>query len=286
MTEADTLQSAAEVQPVDQSAGMEVIAALSKVWGDNPQVVGDFIGRPGCPSYLEGMYFDEETLVFQVRGDTVQARQELELAAGSGAFRLEQADDSLFSQKDLDALMDQVARRLKRADERVRANVQGYGTGVHTLDVWLILNTPERRRDFRRQVIDSPALRFSGSSGQELCCLTGTDDTLGVSLFPEQVSLPANARSATFLLVNNGTEQVTCGEHYTMAYERDGQWYELPINGMAVDIAYILSPGKTHRFSGGLFPLVNDNRPGRYRFFTRVDIGDRPVQMMAEFRLE
>lgn len=75
---------------VDQSAGLQVIEALSKVYGNEPNVVGGFIGSSRCPSFLEGMFFDGSTLVFQVRGDTAHARRILESAAGSKAFRLEQ----------------------------------------------------------------------------------------------------------------------------------------------------------------------------------------------------
>lgn len=36
---------------VDQSAGLQVIEALSRVYGNEPNVVGGFIGSPRCPSF-------------------------------------------------------------------------------------------------------------------------------------------------------------------------------------------------------------------------------------------
>lgn len=60
---------------VDQSAGLQVIEALSRVYGNDPNSIGGFIGSPRCPSFLEGMFFDGSTLVFQVRGDTAHARR-------------------------------------------------------------------------------------------------------------------------------------------------------------------------------------------------------------------
>lgn len=285
---ADTVEAVAaeEEVPVDQSAGLQIIEALSKAWGNDPGVVGGFIGNLRCPSYLEGMYFDGETLVFQVRGDTLLVRRELEKASGSAAFRLEQVRDTLFSQKELDALMEVIRQRWDSVAPAVRANVIGYGTGLHTLDVRLILDTPERRQAFREQVLDSPALRFSGSTGTEPCDEVGTSDTLGMRLMPEFPSFPAGAKEATFLLYNESPDKVLSGEHYKLAYERAGRWYWLPINDYAVDIGHITPSGGTHRFTGRLYPLVNDNHPGLYRFFTEVWIGDKEVLMMAEFRLE
>ena len=62
----------------DQSEGWKIIEALTKAYGDNPNLIGDFIGSSRCPDFLEGRYFDGNTLVFQVRGDTTSARQTLE----------------------------------------------------------------------------------------------------------------------------------------------------------------------------------------------------------------
>ena len=182
--------------------------------------------------------------------------------------------------------MEVIRQRWDSVTPVVRANVMGYGTGLHTLDVYLVLNTPERQQAFREQVIDSPALRFSGSTGKEPCLEVGTSDTLGVRLIPEFPSFPVGTEKVTFLLYNESSGKVLSGEHYKLAYERAGRWYWLPINSYAVDIGNITPPGGTHRFTGNLHPQVNGSRPGLYRFFTEVEIGGADVLMMAEFRLE
>ena len=83
----------------NQDEGQKVIDALSKAYGDDPNSIGDFIGSPRCPDFLEGWYFDGNTLVFQVRGDTLRARKILEEVSGSKAFSIEIMTDSTFSEK-------------------------------------------------------------------------------------------------------------------------------------------------------------------------------------------
>lgn len=84
-----TSESVSYVPVPNQVEGMKIIGALSKAYGDNPNVTGDFIGSIRCPSFLEGYYFEGNTLVFQVRGDTLRARKILERVSGSKAFRIE-----------------------------------------------------------------------------------------------------------------------------------------------------------------------------------------------------
>ena len=92
-------------ESIDQRAGQQVIDALSKAYGTDSTVIGDFLDSPRCPAFLEGMFFDGSTLVFQVRGDTTVARRTLEATAQSGAFRLEPATAESFTQKQLKEIL-------------------------------------------------------------------------------------------------------------------------------------------------------------------------------------
>ena len=67
----------------DQSEGMEILDTLGKVYGNEPHIAGLSLETPNCPDFIEGIYFDKATLVFQVTGDTVKARQILEKASGN-----------------------------------------------------------------------------------------------------------------------------------------------------------------------------------------------------------
>lgn len=272
----------------NRAEGQKVIDALSKAYGDDPNSIGDFIGSPRCPDFLEGWYFDGNTLVLQVRGDTLRARKILEEVSGSKAFRIEMMTDSTFSEKQLQGLLDELKRRYKALPRgRLKTNMVGWGRMAHFIEVTFIRNTTEARAEFRRLLIDSPAIRFSGPEESVLNNATAVSEAHGISLFPEYTVYADTASTASFILLNGSGQQIRCGEHYFITYEgKDGQWYELPINTFAVDIAYLVSPGSSHRFVANLYSDVNDNHSGRYRFFYEVGLepGEN-IRMMAEFRL-
>lgn len=285
---AETSECVPYVPVPNQDEGQKVIDALSKAYGDDPNSIGDFIGSPRCPDFLEGHYFDGNTLVLQVRGDTLRARKILEEVSGSKAFRIEIMTDSTFSEKQLQGLMKELNRRYDALPKcRLKANMVSWGSTLHFIEVIFIRNTPEAREEFRRLLMDSPAIRFSGPEEPIRNNATGASEAYGISLYPEYTVYADTASTASFILMNGSNEEITCGEHYFITYEgTDKQWYELPINTFAVDIAYYVAPGSSRRFVARLYPEVNGNASGRYRFFYEVSLESREnIRMMAEFRL-
>lgn len=285
---AETSEGVLYVPVLNQAEGQKVIEALSKAYGDNPNVTGDFIGSIRCPYFLEGHYFDGNTLVLQVRGDTLRARKILEDVSGSKAFRIEMMTDSIFSEKQLKDLLDELNRRYNALPEgKLKANLMMWGSTLHFIEVTFIRNTPEARAEFRRLLMDSPAIRFSGPEEPVRNNVTGVSETHGICLYPEYTVYADTASTASFILLNRSGQRIICGEHYFITYEgKDGQWYELPINTFAVDIAYCVAPGSSRRFVARLHPEVNGNASGRYRFFYEVSLESREnIRMMVEFRL-
>ena len=289
-TSSDTIR--VENSPLkERITGRKLIQRLQKAYG----LLDDLVSDPNCPAFLMGIYLDKGVPVIQVEGDTVLIRQELEEKLESDAFRLELTGGLVFSQKRLQMLQDEMSKRLSLPENaKINANVIGYGAGTHYLSVNLIVNTPERQKEFREKIIDSPVLEFKGKTGNELCTLIGTSDTLGISLEPESPVYPCHTQTVKFILHNNtgyvGTSAVSIlyGEGYSLVYERDGQWFYVPINDNVIDIGYMLSPGEEGTFSASLYPDIHPNQPGRYRIFKDIRIGENreKVLLMAEFRLE
>lgn len=276
-------------EPVDQRTGQQVIEALSKAYGTDSTVIGDFLDSPHCPAFLEGMFFDGSTLVFQVRGDTTVARHTLEAAAKSGAFRLEPATDESFTQKQLKEIKDIIwSKREKLTDEYLKSNMAGCGISDHHIYQTFIMNTPEARKAFREKIIDSPAVIFEGPTEKAPNNSMGVSDTLGILLQSDYPVFSTQSKQATFVLVNHSKVTLRSGAYYFLTYEDErGVWRDLPIHGSFLDIGYIIEPGRTRHLSGSLYPEIHHNKPGRYRFFYPVTFTDtgRKATLMAEFKL-
>lgn len=276
-------------EPIDQRAGQQVIDALSKAYGTDSTVIGDFLDSPRCPAFLEGMFFDGSTLVFQVRGDTTVARRTLEATAQSGAFWLEPATAKNFTQKQLKEILNVIdSKREKLTDECLKSNLMSWGMGSHHIHVTFIMNTPEARKAFRKKIIDSPAVLFDGTADNTPNDYIGVSDTLGILLQSDYPVYSTQSKRATFVLVNHSQVTLESGESYYITYEdRQGVWRNLPIHTIFNCVAHIIGPGKNKHLSGSLYPEIHHNKPGRYRFFYPVTFTDtgRDVTLMAEFRL-
>ena len=276
-------------ESIDQRAGQQVIDALSKAYGTDSTVIGDFLDSPRCPAFLEGMFFDGSTLVFQVRGDTTVARRTLEATAQSGAFRLEPATAKNFTQKQLKEILNVIdSKREKLTDECLKSNLMSWGMGSHHIHVTFIMNTPEAREAFRKKIIDSPAVLFDGTADNTPNDYIGVSDTLGILLQSDYPVYSTQSKRATFVLVNHSQVTLESGESYYITYEdKQGVWRNLPIHTIFNCVAHIIGPGKNKHLSGSLYPEIHHNKPGRYRFFYPVTFTDtgRDVTLMAEFRL-
>ena len=186
----------------------------------------------------------------------------------------------------LTVLLDELRKRLDATtDTALRINAFGNGRESHTIRVDLLLKTPEWEKRFRERIIDSPALRFDGPDGQEPCELKGVNQTGNVSLAPRKATFSTSDRQAHFILQNHSIDTVSYGSSYQLAYEEDGKWYYLPTDRFfTLEKIELLPDGET-TFRANLYPEVNKNRPGRYRFFKEIGIGGQKELMMAEFKL-
>lgn len=246
----------------------------------------------GCLLALTGCAGRRQASNPQAVADTVQTVQEdtvLRSVEDSLASGQKLGGRKFLSEKELDTLHEEVWKRLRMPENKaVRANVSMSGVGLQEVTFWLVMNTPERRKEFREKIMDAPCIRFEGSDGNEPCTKVGTSDTLGIRLEPFSPSFPAESEKAFFALHNWSGMKLTYGARYSLACERNGRWYVLPLRGSFVDLGYVLSPGDSATFEANLLPDVHPNKPGRYRYFKEINVGEsrRKILMMAEFRLK
>lgn len=257
-----------------------------KVYGE------DLIGNPKC-SFIEGSYFDYDNyIVFQVRGDSIAIRNSIEKIAGSNMFRLEMMKEGKYSQKELKEILDKMRERADTVTDKIlKENIISSGMGAHNIYVTFIRDTPEMRKAFREKISDSPAIKFECSIRPDENNSVYPSDTLGISLKPEYSVYADTASSVSIILLNNTDDIIGCGEHYSVTYQDDnGIWRDLPINGIAFDVEYCIFSKSYFRTYATLYPKINNNKPGKYRFFYNINLTPgkgtfTEIKMMTEFTL-
>ena len=205
----------------------------------------------------------------------------------SDSLKIGIADDGDCLQRQLLAIHEELGKRLNNTPYiHIQRNVTGYGVGLHCIDIDLMVNTPERRKEFREKIMDSPVFCFHGVEVPVINERVGRNHIRGIHIRPEYPVFSTKATQATFILSNHSGGDLTCGEHYYLTFEDEkGTWRELPINAAFWDIAYVLRDGEERVMKASLYPDVHPNKPGRYRYFYEITIRRKPVLMMAEFRL-
>lgn len=289
--DADTVQQDSLAEASVQLVPMLLLEKLGKVYGDNSSgVVGFSVDSKNCPDFIGGVYINRSgRLVIQIKGDSVAVREQLEEVLESKDFLVE--PNLTYTQKELFEINDKLVEQwTKLQGTPVMRNATSAGVGTHDIEVRLIVNTPEKRREFREKVMDSPAFRFVGPETPVENATVGVNDIRGVSLQPEYTVYSTDTKQVTFILYNHSGGPIQYGLHYSVTYEdASGVWRELPINGNAVDIALGVGNGGYGDLTASLYPDVHPNLAGRYRFFSHVTLGDPPggarLPMMVEFRL-
>ena len=179
-----------------------------------------------------------------------------------------------YSEYELNAIMDTIGQR------------SSYCTVANGIEVNFIYNTAERRRLFRQKVYDAPILKFVGPESPIRMSKTGVSDTLGISIRPTKEVFPLTAEEVTFILRNNSSCELTCGEHCEIAFlDSEGVWRKLPRNEMFNDIGYEVRPHGSRTVSGKLSPKAFPTPATRYRYFYPIIHNGKNITLMAEYEM-
>lgn len=169
-------------------------------------------------------------------------------------------------------------------------NCAGSAVEQDAVVIYLAINTPYWQEQFRRQISDSPFIRFEGPDKPEKITIQAEADSRKDSLYllPDYTVYSTETETVTFTLYNENEHRVlTFGSQYIVARQAaDGQWYRLPHLGIWNDMAYGLAKGKD-TFRVAMNPVLNRNKPGIYRLYKKVSFSgeQRSFWLMAEFRL-
>ena len=271
-----------------QSEGRLILDTLGKVYGSNdPHISRLTLESPNCPDFIEGFYFDDADLVFQVTGDTVKARQVLEDASGRSNFRVEKIDGYKYSQKELKAIREELDEKTKKLENNsIKKNMSVWWTESDHVYIELMVNTPEKRGEFLKEVMYSPAFRFGGREFPVINEMVAVSDTLGISIRPEYPVFSTESYQIKLILDNQSGVRIDYGNGGIITFEDEkGIWREYPRGGIVHAIGYLVENNAQAELKAFLYPDVFPVKPGRFRYFPEIKVDRKDILLMAEFRL-
>ncbi|MDE5793160.1 MAG: hypothetical protein K2I08_00385 [Muribaculaceae bacterium] len=230
--------------------------------------------------------------------DSIPARDSVQLTSAS-----EQECDSIVksdtittyttpSEKELKDLQSLILDRLQELKGNpLQPNIYGIGLLPDAVEVYLEINTKYWQNEFRKNISNSPYVKFSGDA--KPTPISEIVDSIikpdNITLRPDKPSFPTNSEYATFTITNESEKNINFEEYYVVGYRgKDGKWYRLPNPGMFNDIGIELKPTGKYTFDASLTPLLNNNQPGAYRLYKsiRFEGEKKKVWLMTEFILE
>ena len=192
-----------------------------------------------------------------------------------------------YSHRELNAIMRILERKFLSEDKTpALRNVVGFGMGSNSIDVALRWNTKEKQQEFRRQIYNSPAIRFEGKLDPIIDNREGVSTYQGISLKAEKPSYPLGTTEIKITITNHSGKEFMYGEAYSItAQGRDGNWFVVPTDCSFTAIGHVLSDGQSGTITAHLFPDILPNNSGVYRFFYEENIDGNKVLLMATFEL-
>ena len=277
-----------ETENLNHSEEILILETLGKEYGgSDPHISRLTLESPNSPDFIEGFYFDDANLVFQIKGDTVKARQVLEDASGSSKFKLEKIDGNKYSQKELNIICEELNEKFRKLENNsVKRNMSSWGVGSDHVYIKLMVNTPQKRGEFLKEVMYSPAFRFEGREFPVINEMAGVSDTLGISIRPEYPVFSTESYQIKFMLDNQSGSDIIYGDMYFITFEdENGIWREYPRGGIVHAIGYIVENNTQAELKASLYPDIFPGKPGRYRYFNDVRVDGKGILLMVEFRL-
>lgn len=193
-----------------------------------------------------------------------------------------------YSQKELDRILQIIHKKFQQKDKTpVLRNVVGFGQGANSIDVMLRWNTKEKQQEFRKQICNSPAIKFESKLDPSIDNKTGVSSYQGITYKSEKPFYPLNTKEVRFTITNHSGKNFGYGKSYYITGQgTDGNWFRLPSEGFFDALALGLKSGQSTTITAHLYPDILPNKPGTYRFFQKETVDGKEVLFMATFVLK
>ncbi|GEM_PF-3501844 len=188
----------------------------------------------------------------------------------------------VFSPEELNQIMDSLNKSLD-ANRKILNNIVTFSVRDGYILMEVIDGSKEKLSEFRKEIIDSPAIRFEEIAprkpdGKEC-------NSCGFELFLPTATYKLPVDNITAVIKNNTDREAIAGVDFFIEYFDQGDWKAVSLNYFFIAIGYDVLPHESSEFVINLQPESHTYQPGLYRLYKTI-ISDEKYNLIAEFRLE
>lgn len=249
------------------------------------------------PDFFGGLYLnDMGILTVLMVEDLVETTDAMDFRAAVEEFGGSSFRNVEFSQQELLDVMDILSDMWQ--DNPVMQNVRGMGMDTigNRIDIYLLLGDEEHIAEFRREVMDSPMLAFSGTRGSVLVLDDLAEplryNPLLTNVLMEVTDYSNLPNEITVTISNNSPYMIMTGYPFLVEAYYNGSWWQVPMSGMFILMGITIDTGETYDFVKDLSFNVGPLERGFYRIrkdvFRDIDtpINDGDIhEIVAEFTI-
>lgn len=164
------------------------------------------------------------------------------------------------------------------------------GANEDTIVVQLINNSPRFQELFKREILSYSAVSHGKIYHPAEFSHIAYIDTLGISMKTEKAVYPLHTEKVQVTLTNRDTRPIYFDDLCITTRQEGTRWEMLHDNPLINAVGYSLAPNQSKSFSVPLYPLFNDNKPGKYRIYKEIghSLTDKGKKwyMATEFNIE
>lgn len=158
--------------------------------------------------------------------------------------------------------------------QRIHMNINSFHNTDNAVYLTLISTDTEHIQAFKKYIFDSPLIKIEGGPGKPPQGILLQDSTLfSMKVIPN--IYPTSITQIEISITNHSVREGMAGEDQYIEYYDGTKWIGLPQNNFFTSIGYPIAPGETRdEFVARLLPELRINKPGLYRVYKSVTIGN------------
>lgn len=141
----------------------------------------------------------------------------------------------------------------------------------------------EHINDFKKNILDSPAIVFEKSVYQKPKGDYCDSCNVEMKVVPNNISLPVDR--IRIFIINNTDSEIITGEQFYLEYFQSGEWVLVKLIYNFNSIAFLVDAGDSLFIKTNLQPKTHQYVAGKYRIYKTVRIKDKTYVLSSDFEI-